>query len=48
MKRKLKHRNPMAGVLTHSCFKKRVVRDRTVYSRKGRAARNNRDGSFSK
>jgi hypothetical protein len=38
MKKKPKIRNPMAGVLANPCFKKQVVRDRTKYSRKGRAA----------
>jgi hypothetical protein len=48
VKKKSKGRNPMAGVLKNPCFKKRVVRDKTKYSRKGRAAAKQFvDGSFS-
>jgi hypothetical protein len=47
MKKKPKKRNPMAGVLAQPCFKKRVVPDKTKYSRKGRAVRVNHGGSFS-
>lgn len=47
MKKKLKKRNPLAGVLAQPCFKKQVVRDKTKYTRKGRAVHVNRDGSFS-
>ena len=37
----------MAGALANPCFKKRVIRDRTKYSRKGRAAAKQfADGSF--
>lgn len=47
MKKKRKNRNPLAGVLANPCFKKQVVRDRTKYSRKGRAAAKQFvDGSF--
>ena len=40
-------RNGVAGVLALPCFKKQVVRDRTKYSRKGRAVTKQFvDGSF--
>jgi len=38
VKKKSKKRNPMAGVLWNPCFKKRVIRNKTKYTRKGRAA----------
>lgn len=49
MKRKSKKRNPLAGVLANPCFKKRVVKNKKVYSRKGKARAvntHNVDGSF--
>lgn len=42
-----RRRNAVAGVLALPCFKKQVVRDRTKYSRKGRAVTKQFvDGSF--
>jgi hypothetical protein len=45
--KKFKRRNPMAGVLQNPCFKKKVMRDKTKYTRKGRTVTKQlRDGSF--
>lgn len=47
-RKKVRTRNPMAGILANPCFKKRVVRDKTKYIRKGGAAvKQLTDGSFS-
>jgi stalled ribosome alternative rescue factor ArfA len=48
MAKKKKTRNPMAGVLALPCFKKRVEKNKKVYTRKGaRAVADTlRDGSF--
>ena len=35
--RKPRRRNPMAGTLANACFKKQVVKNKKVYTRKGRA-----------
>jgi stalled ribosome alternative rescue factor ArfA len=49
MTNKKKTRNPMAGVLALPCFKKRVVKNKKSYTRKGTrvVADTFRDGSFS-
>ncbi len=47
--KKKKNRNPMAAVLANTCFRKRVVKNKKVYTRKGRAAvKKFSDGSFFK
>lgn len=46
-KKSFRRRNAVAGVLALPCFKQQLVRDRTKYSRKGRAVTKQFvDGSF--